>query len=112
MTQIRETVSRPDYIELAVQGGIDFQTAVTISGQGSNWLRYAAKQQKAVTMDFSGVETANSAGLALLTSWARLARQRNVVLRYQNIPDKLYTLASELGLISILPMEGVTSIHG
>jgi phospholipid transport system transporter-binding protein len=106
MAQIQELAKRPDHIELVVKGDIDFQTVVIISAQGDKWLRYAAQQQVVVTLDFSQVVSANSAGLALLTNWARVAHQRNVVLRYRNIPDKLYTLAHELGLIAVLPVEG------
>jgi phospholipid transport system transporter-binding protein len=52
-----------------------------------------------VVLDLSGVSHANSAGLALLLEWQRVARQTGTGLSVRSLPAALANLAamSELG---------------
>ncbi len=55
-----------------------------------------------ISVDFSGVTRSDSAGLALMTHWARLARASHVGICYEAVPDKLIALAKMSGLESVL----------
>ena len=47
----------------------------------------------AIEIDLSAVEHADSAGLALLIEWLRLARQAGKTLSYANLPAQLLAIA-------------------
>ena len=50
-----------------------------------------------ITVDLSQVTHADSAGLTLLIEWIKEARNRKTVLKLNNIPDQLLTLAKLSG---------------
>jgi phospholipid transport system transporter-binding protein len=58
----------------------------------------------ALRVDLGGVRHADSAGLALLVHWQRLARRRGVTLEFHNAPDQLMDMARLSRLDSILPL--------
>lgn len=58
-----------------------------------------------VICDLSGIERSDSAGLALLVSWARAARSRGKSLRLRAIPTQLLSLVRVSGLEAVLPLE-------
>lgn len=55
------------------------------------------------TLDFSGVETADSAALALIFSAMRQARQAGHTLVCTGLPASFTTLAELYGVSSLLP---------
>jgi phospholipid transport system transporter-binding protein len=55
------------------------------------------------TLDFSGVETADSAALALVFSAMRLARQGGRSLAVSGLPASFTTLAELYGVSGLLP---------
>ncbi len=57
-----------------------------------------------VTINLSRIARADSAGLALLIDWLRIARQQNVTLRFEQIPDQLLQIARVCELHSVLPI--------
>lgn len=52
---------------------------------------------KEVTIDLGRVVCTDSAGLALMIEWLKLARTKRTQLRFQNIPKQLLTLAKLSG---------------
>lgn len=48
---------------------------------------------KEITIDMMGIVNTDSAGLALMIEWLKLARSKRTHLRFQNIPEQLVTLA-------------------
>jgi len=57
-----------------------------------------------VTLDLAGVTRTDSAGLALLVEWIRIARQRGKSIRFCNIPEQLMAVAQVAGLGELLPV--------
>ena len=57
-----------------------------------------------VTINLSRIARADSAGLALLIDWLRIARQQNVTLRFEQLPDQLLQIARVCELHSVLPI--------
>lgn len=76
--------------KFALSGELSFATVVDLLARG----REAFAGQSDVQVNLSGVTHADSAGLALLLEWLRLARSQGQKLAYQAIPKQLHTLAS------------------
>jgi phospholipid transport system transporter-binding protein len=55
-----------------------------------------------ITFDLTGVERADSAGVALLLEWRRRAGQGGATLRYVNLPDQLRAIMRVAGIDGIL----------
>lgn len=55
-------------------------------------------------IDLKGVTRSDSAGLALLVEWLRLAEKRSVTLRFHNLPDQLREIARVSDLLPLLPL--------
>lgn len=57
-----------------------------------------------VCIDLSRIERADSAGLALLIDWLRIAKRRNFTLRFEQLPEQLLQIATVCELHNILPI--------
>lgn len=62
---------------------------------------FAEPAEKRV-IDLAGITKADSAGLALLLEWLRLASQHGVDLHYVNLPPQLLAMAHVAGVDEIL----------
>ena len=58
-----------------------------------------------MVFDLAGITKADSAGLALLLEWLRLARQSGADLHYANLPRQLLAMAQVAGLDEILMID-------
>ncbi|HSO82066.1 STAS domain-containing protein [Thiocapsa sp.] len=85
----------------ALGGVLDFSTVNRVAVAGVTLF----KRDALVDIDLAGVESANSAGLALLLEWLDLARARGARLTYRNLPDSLVRIAAVSNLAALLPME-------
>jgi phospholipid transport system transporter-binding protein len=72
-----------------VSGVLDAGTVTEVLEQGLE--RFA--NEKALTIDLSGVGESDSAGLALLIEWMREARRRGQAIEFSNIPAQINALA-------------------
>ena len=63
------------------------------------------ESRQSLIIDLSGVERADSAGLALLVEWISRSQQRGVELSYCDIPQQMLAIARVSGLDSVLPIE-------
>ena len=55
-----------------------------------------------VTVDLAGVTRAESAGLALLLEWQRVAEQRGALISFISMPAQMRSMAAVCGLEEIL----------
>jgi len=85
----------------AVVGELNMQTVPGIARQASAFLNGPHGE---VTIDLSGVTRADSAGLALLLDWSRVARRQQYTLRFTNLPEQLMQIAKVSELDEILPV--------
>ncbi len=83
-----------------LEGALDFTTVTDLLARGEPLLREA----ESLSIDLAGVETANSAGLALLLEWLDIARARRATLRYVNMPASLTRIAAFSNLRDLLPV--------
>lgn len=78
--------------------------AVTVDSVGGLLREFQPKLAGGVdTLDFSGVETADSAALALIFSAMRQARQAGHTLTCTGLPPSFTTLAELYGVSELLP---------
>lgn len=82
-----------------VVGGLVFATARDLLTQSAP----AFASDGDLAIDLSNVDGADSAGLALLIEWSRLANERQRVLRFAGAPAQLRALAKISDLDDLLP---------
>lgn len=87
--------------EFRLVGELSFKTVPTLGDQEGVLFNGG----DTVICDLSGIERSDSAGLALLVSWARAARSRGKSLRLRAIPAQLLSLVRVSGLEAVLPLE-------
>lgn len=83
-----------------LRGELSFSTVTTLSEKSTSLL-WQAEQ---VTLDLEGVTRTDSAGLALLVEWLRIARQRGKTIQFRNIPQQMMAVAQVVGLDQLLPV--------
>ncbi|MBX2882141.1 MAG: STAS domain-containing protein [Granulosicoccus sp.] len=95
------TGSRPGRAVLS--GSLNFQTA----NQALESVAVLIGQQKHTVLDLSGVDQANSTGLALMSEWKGLAQRAGHTLEFDNVPSSLVQIAEvcQLGDL-LLPTSG------
>lgn len=84
---------------ISVRGDLTFAT-VTALWKASRRLLTSAPET--ITIDLAGIRRADSAGLALLVEWLRLARRQNKRLTLINLPSQLLTMAKTYDLTPLL----------
>lgn len=74
-----------------VSGVLDAITAPQLLEQSSE--RFARAEAVDIRIDLGGVAESDSAGLALLLEWLRLARHRKQTIHFANLPAQIAALA-------------------
>lgn len=82
-------------------GPLTFDTVPQLVQQG----RQLFANGKSVELDLAAVERSDSAGLALLVSWVRLAQRQGSEIAFLNVPEQLLGLARVGGVEQILAFE-------
>ena len=72
-----------------VSGKLDYSTVVALLTQ----IHTLSGHEREMTLDFSGLEHSNSAGLALLMELLADAKRQNRLVHFKGIPEKLLDLA-------------------
>ena len=87
--------------EVAVSGLLEFATVTALLEP----LEALLPEQGSLRVDLGGVTHADSAGLALLVHWLRLARRRGLDLEFHRAPGQLMDMARLSRLDRILPLQ-------
>nr|WP_242482206.1 STAS domain-containing protein [Thiocystis violacea] len=88
-----------------MSGVLDFMTVPRLAKEGDVLLKGAqSRGLEQVEVDLSGIESANSAGLALLLEWMDMARTRGLRLTYLHLPESLGRIAAVSNLHRLLPI--------
>ena len=85
---------------LSVNGDLTFISVPGVIRDGEHLIGQGAT----VSLDLSGVQRADSAGVALLVEWMRVAARREATLTLLNMPAQMLAIARVSGLDSILPL--------
>ncbi len=87
-------------------GGFLLTGALTFETVPALWRQSVAlfDNSDSVTLDLHGITHTDSAGLALLIEWLRIARGKNRAIVFKNIPPQMMAIAKVSGLEQILPL--------
>ncbi len=89
---------RPD--RFRIQGALTFDTVTRLLARSIELFSHA----EALDIDLGGVESADSAGLALLVEWMRYARHHDLPIRFINMPPQMLAIARASSLDHVLPL--------
>lgn len=73
----------------SLSGTLDFESVPDLLEQSERWF----DGNESLTIDLSGVDSANSAGMAVLIEWKSVASRKNRPINFQNIPTTIEHLA-------------------
>jgi phospholipid transport system transporter-binding protein len=76
-----------------VSGVLDASTAREVLEQSESRFAQGKEVGKEILVDLGGVGESDSAGLALLIEWLRVARQGGQAIRFANVPAQIEALA-------------------
>ncbi len=84
---------------LSLDGALTMRTVAALAARG-----HEALAAGDVVVDLSAVSAADSAALALLLDWVRVARARGRMLEVRALPPGLRSLAGLYGVDELLPL--------
>jgi len=79
-----------------VSGRLTFETVPQFLNQTVEWLN---SDHESLTIDLKQVSKADSAGLALMVEWQRMAQEKGRKLKYVNIPEQVQRIIHVSGLV-------------
>lgn len=87
--------------EFRISGDLTLATVTNVMAQATPLFSNAAD----ITVDLGDVNHSDSAGLALLIEWMRVAAAANKPIVFQHIPRQMLAIAETTGLDAILPLK-------
>lgn len=87
-----------------VSGVLDADTVVAVLQQSKE--HFASEPQ--ISIDLTDVAESDSAGLALLIEWLRIARQRGQKIQFANVPAQINALARISEVEDLLAANGAS----
>jgi phospholipid transport system transporter-binding protein len=94
-------IRQQDTQHFLVEGELNMVTVPTLLQAMASQFPTTGSQ---VHIDLAGVTRSDSAGLALLMEWLRLAKTRNMRLQFHNLPLQLREIARVSDLLPLLPL--------
>ena len=94
------SLDRVDEGHFKIRGVLNFQTVPSVWQKSQQLFRGC----DSLAIDFAEVTHSNSAGLALLTEWLRLARTNNQTIVFHHIPTQMQEIAQVCGVAQDLPI--------
>jgi phospholipid transport system transporter-binding protein len=85
---------------MVLQGHLNMDTVPALFATGLRRL-----EQQDLLVDFSGVETVDSAAVSMLLGWERAAQRTERVLSVIGLPEDLLSLARLYGVDKLLPQQ-------
>lgn len=88
---------------IMVAGELGFTTVTELRNRSSHLFVDSCGE---LDIDLAGVTRSDSAGLALLLEWMRMARAQKRELRFHHLPEQMEAIASASDLETVLPLAG------
>lgn len=85
--------------QLALSGELSMETVPGLL-RHDHWPEKSGE----INIDLQAVERADSAGVALLIEWQRMARRRQQILRFQHTPSQMLAIARLSGVDELLSL--------
>ncbi len=84
---------------IQIAGDLDFDASQKLAADTRSW-----PASGDIHVDLSGVVHSNSAGLAFLLEWMKIAKQKARQIKYHNVPEQLLVIARAYGIDEQLPL--------
>ena len=84
-------------------GSLNFKTANALCEQGISAI--IANPESSLLFDLAGVIYSDSAGLALLLEWTRLAARLKRQIMFKNLPSQMISMAKLCELFHVINLE-------
>lgn len=88
---------------IVVAGDLNFFTVMSLLQES----RLLFSKVSAIRLDFSQVAVSNSAGLALILEWIKMAKTQKKSIVLINLPEQLISIAKVCGIVQLVS-ESVT----
>ncbi|MCW9012656.1 MAG: STAS domain-containing protein [Gammaproteobacteria bacterium] len=85
--------------QLKLAGVLDFHSVADLLKGDQSWL-----QGDQISIDLTEITQTNSAGLALLLEWMKMAQQKGLQIKYHSVPEQLLVIARAYGVDQDLPI--------
>ncbi|VAW88021.1 hypothetical protein MNBD_GAMMA18-438 [hydrothermal vent metagenome] len=85
---------------LKVSGELTFSSVSALLAESLSYF----KSQDELQIDLAGVAHSDTAGVALLVEWMRMAKQRDAPLFFSNIPEQMWAIIDVSDLGKRLPL--------
>jgi phospholipid transport system transporter-binding protein len=85
---------------LHLGGELTFLTAKDIVSQA----KMMVEAMTVLNLDFSEVTRSDSAALAILVDWMRIAKKESKAIIFHNVPQQILAIANASGLDEFLPL--------
>ena len=86
---------------LPLKGGLTFETIPAVLEESASYVARPDLPDK-LTIDFAQVTDVDSAAVALLLDWRRMAAKRKKTLVFVNLPANLVALAELYGVADVI----------
>lgn len=94
------TIELQENGELKVSGELTFSSVSALLAESLSYF----KSQDELQIDLAGVAHADTAGVALLIEWMRMAKQQDALLSFSNIPEQMWAIIEVSDLGQRLPL--------
>ena len=84
---------------IELSGVLDHASVSQVLAQSADWFG-----SDAVHISLQGVTQSNSAGVALLLEWQKIARQKQLTIQYHALPEQMLNIARAYGVDQLLPI--------
>lgn len=82
---------------MELTGALDHASVASVLVQSAGWFT-----GDTLHVSLQGISQSNSAGIALLLEWQKIARQKQVTIQYHDVPEQLRTIARAYGVDALL----------
>lgn len=92
---------------ISLSGRLDFTTAAealkSVTGLLNNaGAEHSGSGDNTMTIDMSGISSANSAGLAVMIEWLAVVQRSDQKITFENIPDSLHQISTVCQVDSLI----------
>jgi len=91
-----------DKSQVKLFGQLDFDTVADLLNKPE--IDFDSVENAQMEVDLSQITRFNSASLALLIEWMKLAGQKGLQIKYHNAPEQLMNIAQAYGFHEELPL--------
>ena len=95
MQQAQAEIKQLNKQQYSISGSVDLTTVPDLMQQATVFFKSADKK---INIDLSQVTSSNSAALALMLEMLKQARENQIELHFEHLPDTMLTIAKAYGI--------------